>query len=141
MIDHKNPFLGASPDGIINCACCGRGVLEIKCPFKHRNSSIDEAAMPDAAFCLNRQGQLKKLHRYNHPALLAPIFVQSTELHINSDLWNTIIGKSDWSLRIPCWMYKTSSEYAFTGWIYMPIFLHPAAPYQQTVSTRIRHPC
>ena len=25
-------FMGASPDGIINCECCGFGVLEVKCP-------------------------------------------------------------------------------------------------------------
>ena len=24
---------GASPDGIITCTCCGKGVLEVKCPF------------------------------------------------------------------------------------------------------------
>ena len=31
---HKTvQFLAASPDGIIECDCCGRGVLELKCPF------------------------------------------------------------------------------------------------------------
>lgn len=25
--------MGASPDGIVNCVCCGKGVLEIKCPY------------------------------------------------------------------------------------------------------------
>ena len=24
---------GALPDGIITCTCCGKGVLEMKCPF------------------------------------------------------------------------------------------------------------
>lgn len=81
LIDHKNPFLEASPDGIINCACCGRGVLEIKCPFKHRNSSIDEAAMSDAAFCLNRQGQLKKLHRYYSQVQLQMCITETLYCH------------------------------------------------------------
>ena len=29
------PFIGASPDGIVQCSCCGHGigVLEIKCPY------------------------------------------------------------------------------------------------------------
>jgi hypothetical protein len=32
------PHLGASPDGLISCSCCGEGVLEIKCPFSVSNS-------------------------------------------------------------------------------------------------------
>ena len=24
------PFIGASPDRVINCECCGKGVLEVK---------------------------------------------------------------------------------------------------------------
>lgn len=27
------PFVGASPDAIVSCSCCGRGVVEFKCPF------------------------------------------------------------------------------------------------------------
>ena len=33
FIDPYRPFLGASPDGIVNCKCCGKGVIEIKCPL------------------------------------------------------------------------------------------------------------
>ncbi len=29
-INPKWPFLGASPDGVVNCYCCNRGVVEIK---------------------------------------------------------------------------------------------------------------
>lgn len=32
-IDTKRSYLGSSPDGIIECSCCGSGVLEIKCPL------------------------------------------------------------------------------------------------------------
>ncbi|KAL1447539.1 hypothetical protein MTO96_044255, partial [Rhipicephalus appendiculatus] len=28
-----HPFIGASPDAIVSCSCCGRGVVEFKCPF------------------------------------------------------------------------------------------------------------
>ena len=27
------PYLGASPDGVVSCACCGNGVVEVKCPY------------------------------------------------------------------------------------------------------------
>ena len=26
------PYVGASPDGLVFCSCCGPGLLEIKCP-------------------------------------------------------------------------------------------------------------
>ncbi len=32
-ISHTHPFIGASPDGLTKCNCCGEGLLEIKCPF------------------------------------------------------------------------------------------------------------
>ena len=31
ILDPMYPFVGASPDGVITCTCCGTGVLEIKC--------------------------------------------------------------------------------------------------------------
>ena len=44
-------YLGASPDGIVNCLCCGEGLLEIKCPFKHRN--VDPVNITDDTFFLH----------------------------------------------------------------------------------------
>ena len=35
VVDPKYSFLGASPDGLVSCSCCGIGVVEIKCPFKY----------------------------------------------------------------------------------------------------------
>ena len=32
------PYLGASPDGLTHCNCCGEGLLEIKCPYSIRNA-------------------------------------------------------------------------------------------------------
>ena len=29
----EHPFLGASPDALIECNCCGQGVIEVKCSF------------------------------------------------------------------------------------------------------------
>lgn len=63
-VDNDFPFLGASPDGLITCACCGQGVLEIKCPFKHRDSTIFDAVHSDSGFCLDKNRQLKTNHRY-----------------------------------------------------------------------------
>ena len=34
-ISANYPHLGASPDGIIDCKCCDKGLVEIKCPRKY----------------------------------------------------------------------------------------------------------
>lgn len=62
------PFLAASPDGILKCSCNGSAVIEIKCPFKHKDSTIMDAANCDGEFCLQylESGgfELKKNHAY-----------------------------------------------------------------------------
>jgi hypothetical protein len=47
------PYLGATPDGVITCDCCGTGVIEIKCPFKFREESpTSNNALSDRTFGL-----------------------------------------------------------------------------------------
>ena len=52
FIDPKWPYIGAFPDGIICCPCCGKGALEIKCPCCHKGEAINSAAASDKKFCL-----------------------------------------------------------------------------------------
>ena len=60
------PHLGATPDGIISCDCCGTGVIEIKCPYKYRDSHPTE--VNDDTFDLLQEPtgeiHLKKDHQY-----------------------------------------------------------------------------
>eukprot|EP00731_Ephydatia_muelleri_P003205 Em0001g3205a len=44
FINPLYPHLGASPDGLVSCLCCGAGVIEIKCPYSIRNSDPSTAA-------------------------------------------------------------------------------------------------
>ncbi|XP_077862804.1 uncharacterized protein LOC144344897, partial [Saccoglossus kowalevskii] len=44
VIDPEFPHVGASPDGIICCDCCGSGVLEIKCPYCVKDKDATEHA-------------------------------------------------------------------------------------------------
>ena len=37
-INPKYPHLGALPDSLISCVCCGVGLLEIKCCYKCRDT-------------------------------------------------------------------------------------------------------
>jgi hypothetical protein len=63
LIDKERLYLGASADGLVNCDCCESRVLEIKCPFKHKNKLISEA-LADKKFCLDRNMNLKIGHQY-----------------------------------------------------------------------------
>ena len=38
----NKPWYGASPDGAINCSCCGYGVLEVKCPYSLREKTLQK---------------------------------------------------------------------------------------------------
>jgi len=46
--------MAVSPDGMIDCSCCGKGVFEIKCPFSHQNATIESAASNDPSFSLKK---------------------------------------------------------------------------------------
>ena len=53
LINPKWPLIGASPDRLLSCECCGKGTLEIKCPYCHtRGESIPSAASSDKTFFL-----------------------------------------------------------------------------------------
>lgn len=38
----KKYFVGASPDAVVSCSCCGEGILEIKCPYSIENQIPSE---------------------------------------------------------------------------------------------------
>lgn len=68
FIHPEKKWLAASPDGIIKDAATGEdlGLLEVKCPYKHRNRTVREACK-DKDFCLEVNGDsyaLKKNHPY-----------------------------------------------------------------------------
>ena len=42
VINDDYPFLGASPDGIAYCDCCGQRVVEIKCPYSLKEKSVED---------------------------------------------------------------------------------------------------
>jgi len=58
VISTEYPYIGASPDGVVQCDCCGCGVLEIKCPYCIRESTPNEASY------LDDNGKLSEKHGY-----------------------------------------------------------------------------
>ncbi|KAL3855108.1 hypothetical protein ACJMK2_014337 [Sinanodonta woodiana] len=55
VINHYYPFMGAKPDCVASCDCCGEMLLEIKCPFCAKDSPVSNSVS-----CLETvDGQLK----------------------------------------------------------------------------------
>ena len=60
-------YLGASPDGIVNCSCCGVGCLEIKCSSKYRDNLIEDMILGSCGypeFCNGGAVEIIKTHAY-----------------------------------------------------------------------------
>lgn len=57
FIDPQRSWLAASPDGIVIERRTGKWLLclEVKCPYKHRHSRVEDACREDPAFCLEIQ--------------------------------------------------------------------------------------
>ena len=49
FVDYCEPYLGASPDGLVECKCCGKGVLEVKCPICHKENLPED---DETGFCM-----------------------------------------------------------------------------------------
>ena len=60
------PHLGASPDGVVNCACCGKGVVEVKCPYCRRFDDVQSIAAERQSCLVESDGSLHldKAHAY-----------------------------------------------------------------------------
>ena len=63
FISTDYPFIGASPDSLISCDCCGEGCVEVKCPYCKRNDTVDEASNSESNFWI-QSGILSITHPY-----------------------------------------------------------------------------
>jgi hypothetical protein len=81
VINPQWPHIGASPDGIVNCTCCGKGTLEIKCLYCHREDEIEIVAQdPKSCLMTGEDGTVSLLrsHQYFYQ-VLTQIFVCDVE--------------------------------------------------------------
>lgn len=66
VIHNRYPEIGASPDGVVRCDCCGEGSLEVKCPYLVRDEVLSE--VKEGATCLAKNADgtlhLQKGHAY-----------------------------------------------------------------------------
>ena len=66
FINPAYPHLGASPDGLVSCKCCGDGLVEIKCPYTHRLQDPNQYI--DNKFYLqpNSDGKMQLSHEHDY---------------------------------------------------------------------------
>ncbi|XP_071121974.1 uncharacterized protein [Mytilus edulis] len=63
FLDKDITYLGASPDVLVDCACCGSGVVEIKCPLVQKcgkRTTICSCCVPDYLYVDETRYSLKK---------------------------------------------------------------------------------
>ncbi|XP_014676996.1 PREDICTED: uncharacterized protein LOC106816868 isoform X2 [Priapulus caudatus] len=86
-IAQTHPFLGASPDGIVNCSCCGEGLIEIKCPYIYRDVTVADAT-EDSKFCLGADMKIKVNHPY-YTQMQMQMFVTNM-IYCDLVVWTTL---------------------------------------------------
>lgn len=67
FVKHDHPYLAGSPDGLVNCKCCGLGTVEVKCPHSVKNGNIhlkEVYSKTDFLEEFNGQPRLKRTHKY-----------------------------------------------------------------------------
>ena len=63
-ISVEMPFIGASADGYVVCDCHGKGVIEAKCPYTDRNTSLSDLLTKDD-FILDSSYAVRQNHQYS----------------------------------------------------------------------------
>ena len=67
FVKHDHPYLAGSPDGPVNCKCCGLGTVEVKCPHSVKNGNIhlkEVYSKTDFLEEFNGQPRLKRSRKY-----------------------------------------------------------------------------
>ena len=65
FLDRRDPYIGASPDGLLVCDCCPKACLEIKCPFSinHTSPNSPDITLPYLK-SIDGEMKLSSTHKY-----------------------------------------------------------------------------
>lgn len=81
FINPKYPAFGASPDGICNCSCCGKRIIEIKCPYTlQSNLSYDSLLKMKDPYIIKDsldQYSISKKHSYYYQIQMQMFLVET----------------------------------------------------------------
>ena len=96
------PHLGATPDGIVTCDCCGKGLIEIKCPFKHRAEHPKNVGDPSFYLKRNEDGELHLCHNHEYFYQIRPFTI--TCRHSGNHTNNTLSKEIARQRRFNCFL-------------------------------------
>ena len=63
ILDETMPYIGASPDRLMSCSCCGKACMEIKCPYLINYTEPNEQNL-DFLYKDGDAIKLKQNHKY-----------------------------------------------------------------------------
>lgn len=65
-VNNVYPHIGASPDGVWACDCCGKGILEIKCPITANNFATFSEYSSSKYSSIEKKGRRGYILKRNH---------------------------------------------------------------------------
>ena len=77
-------MVGATPDGMLTCDCCGDGVLEVKCPYCYKD---DLPETDESKFCMNKNNDGTWSLKHNH-TYYYQIQLQLHVCHVDFVVWS-----------------------------------------------------
>ena len=101
------PYLATTPDGVVSFNRRDFGIIEVKCPYKHRKSKIEDACS-DTSFCLANADNtimLKRTHDYYYQVtgqkaltgaqlcdfiVWTEVDVHIERIYFNAELWDNM---------------------------------------------------
>lgn len=86
LISLEQPIFAASPDGLVECDCCGTGCIEIKCPFKIQELKIsleEWAESKHSCLIKNEEGlyRLDPNHEYFYQVQLQMFCIENEQCY------------------------------------------------------------
>jgi len=95
-INHKFPYIGASPDGITSCDCHGKGLLEIKCPYNFRNGLADYKNSKNCP--ITQDNKMKESHEYYFQVQLQMLVTETK--HSDFFVWSQSKSENESAITI-----------------------------------------
>ena len=66
LLKQNEQWFAATPDSFASCSCCGKGIIEVKCPLALKDDGLQNA-ITNGTFYIkkkNRVFELEKAHSY-----------------------------------------------------------------------------